>query len=129
VLLVEDDAGVRAATTRLLESLGHQVVAHGDAAAALDAWRAAPAAIDLILSDVVMPSGGGPELVRALPAGHAARVLFMSGYANDAFKDDTLSHVPSSPSVHAQGSGPQAGRGPGLAADRLTYFRSWKWSA
>jgi CheY-like chemotaxis protein len=70
------------------------VVAHGDTAGALQAWRAAPATIDLILSDVVMPGGGGPELVRALPAGHAARVVFMSGYANDAFKDATLAHVP-----------------------------------
>ena len=94
VLLVEDDPAVRASTTRLLESLGHDVVAHGDATAALQAWRAAPMAIDLILSDVVMPGGGGPELVRALPAGHAARVVFMSGYANDAFKDATLAHVP-----------------------------------
>ncbi len=102
VLLVEDDPAVRASTTRLLESLGHQVVAHADTAGALEAWRAAPATIDLILSDVVMPGGGGPELVRALPAGHAARVVFMSGYANDAFKDATLSHVPFLPKPFTQ---------------------------
>ena len=94
ILLVEDDAAVRSATTRVLESLGHAVVAHGDIAAALAAWRLAPATFDLILSDIVMPGGGGPELVRALPAGSGARVLFMSGYSNDALNDPKLADVP-----------------------------------
>jgi signal transduction histidine kinase/CheY-like chemotaxis protein len=94
ILLVEDDDAVRSATRRVLQSLGHDVVAHGDIAAALAAWRAAPAAFDLILSDVVMPGGGGPELLRLLPADSGARVLFMSGYTNDALKDPELARVP-----------------------------------
>jgi signal transduction histidine kinase/CheY-like chemotaxis protein len=94
ILLVEDDAGVRAATTRLLQSLGHEVVAHGDITNALAAWRARPTSFDVILSDVVMPGGGGPELVRALPAEVRGRVLFMSGYPNDALEAPDLARVP-----------------------------------
>ena len=41
-----------------------------------------------------MPGGGGPELLRALPPGNGARVLFMSGYTNDLLKDPDLEHVP-----------------------------------
>jgi signal transduction histidine kinase/ActR/RegA family two-component response regulator len=94
ILLVEDDAGVRQATARLLQSLGHDVVAHADIAGALGAWRARPTAFAAILSDVVMPGGGGPELVRALPAQARARVLFMSGYPNDALDAPDLQRVP-----------------------------------
>ena len=94
ILLVEDDAAVRSATTRLLQSLGHAVVAHADITAALAAFCATPSAFDLVLSDVVMPGGGGPELLRALPPGNGARVLFMSGYTNDLLKDADLACVP-----------------------------------
>ncbi len=94
ILLVEDDPGVRAATARLLKALGHDVTACGDVATALAAWRKSGSRIDLILSDVVMPNGGGPELVRALPAGSGARVLFMSGYTNDALEAPDLARIP-----------------------------------
>jgi signal transduction histidine kinase/CheY-like chemotaxis protein len=94
ILLVEDDDGVRVATTRLLKALGHDVTACADLTTALAAWQKDSATIDLILSDVVMPGGGGPELVRALPAEGAARVLFMSGYTNDALHAPDLAKVP-----------------------------------
>jgi signal transduction histidine kinase/CheY-like chemotaxis protein len=94
ILLVEDDAAVRAATTRMLKSLGHEVKACADVAAALATWRESAAAIDLVLSDVVMPGGGGPELLRALPPTARVPFLFMSGYTNDALKDADLARVP-----------------------------------
>ncbi len=94
ILLVEDDDGVRVATTRLLKALGHEVTACADITTALAAWQKDAAKIDLILSDVVMPGGGGPELVRALPRQGAARVLFMSGYTNDALQAPDLSGIP-----------------------------------
>ncbi|MDB4980607.1 MAG: sensor protein [Myxococcales bacterium] len=94
ILLVEDDDGVRVATTRLLKALGHDVTACADITAALAAWQKDATKIDLILSDVVMPGGGGPELVRALPREAAARVLFMSGYTNDALQAPDLAGIP-----------------------------------
>jgi signal transduction histidine kinase/CheY-like chemotaxis protein len=94
ILLVEDDDGVRVATTRLLKALGHDVVACAEIGTALATWQKDGARIDLILSDVVMPGGGGPELVRALPPEGAARVLFMSGYTNDALQAPELAGVP-----------------------------------
>jgi signal transduction histidine kinase/ActR/RegA family two-component response regulator len=94
ILLVEDDGAVRTATARVLQSLGHEVAAHADIASALAAWRATPDAFDLILSDVVMPGGGGPELLRELPSARDVRVMFMSGYTNDALKDPELACVP-----------------------------------
>jgi two-component system cell cycle sensor histidine kinase/response regulator CckA len=94
ILLVEDDDGVRAATTRLLRALGHEVDAHADIGSALEAFHARPQAFDVILSDVIMPGGGGPELVRALPPESRGRVVFMSGYPADALKAPELARVP-----------------------------------
>jgi signal transduction histidine kinase/CheY-like chemotaxis protein len=94
ILLVEDDDGVRVSTTRLLKALGHDVTACADITTAFEAWQKDSAKIDLILSDVVMPGGGGPDLVRALPPEGAARVLFMSGYTNDALQAPDLAGVP-----------------------------------
>ena len=83
------------ATTRLLQSPGHDVVAHADITGALaDLAAGRPTAFDLILSDVVMPGGGGPELLRVLPPDSGARVLLMSGYAYDALRDPDLARVP-----------------------------------
>ncbi len=85
ILLVEDSAAVREATRRALEAFGYTVVAAPDARAALDvaARRAGP--IDLLLTDVVMPGLGGSQLAHELAASRpGARVLFMSGYTDDA---------------------------------------------
>jgi signal transduction histidine kinase/ActR/RegA family two-component response regulator len=94
ILLVEDDDGVRLATARLLKGLGHDVTPCADITTALAAWNKTPARFDLILSDVVMPGGSGPELLRALPPEGAARFMFMSGYTNDALSTPELANVP-----------------------------------
>ncbi|MBL8622806.1 MAG: PAS domain S-box protein [Myxococcales bacterium] len=84
VLLVEDDANVRGLARRLLEPLGYRVHDHGSPADAL-AWLAATdAPVDLLLTDVIMPTMNGRELadrVRALRP--TIRVLFVSGYTAD----------------------------------------------
>lgn len=83
VLIVEDEPGVRAITTRILELEGFQVVQVADGATALElAGRMAQP--DLLLTDLMMPGIGGAEMVRQLELRWPTlRVLFMSGYSTD----------------------------------------------
>ncbi|MEU7481642.1 substrate-binding domain-containing protein [Lentzea sp. NPDC042327] len=84
VLLVEDDAQVRAMTRRSLEAAGYVVVEAGDGQEALQLATEHRSTIDLVLTDVVMPKMGGPELVALLrSAGAAPAVIYMSGYTTD----------------------------------------------
>lgn len=66
ILLAEDQAVSRTFASRLLERLGHRVVAVEDGAAALEAWRQQP--FDIILMDVQMPGMDGVAATRAIRA-------------------------------------------------------------
>jgi hypothetical protein len=80
VLLVEDNDQVRAATARMLRLRGREVVECHGAEEARRVWAVEGPRFDVVLSDVVMPDGNGPELVVSLPGVRMARVIFMSGY-------------------------------------------------
>jgi two-component system cell cycle sensor histidine kinase/response regulator CckA len=83
ILLVEDDAPLRALARRVLSSYGYRVL---DAATASDAHGllAVTPRIDLLLADVVMPEETGPELADAITRDHPhVRVILMSGYTDD----------------------------------------------
>jgi two-component system cell cycle sensor histidine kinase/response regulator CckA len=83
VLLVEDDAEVRALFATFLRQVGHTVVEAADGREALDAFDAHGGAFDIVVSDVVMPHLSGPSLVRALRARRETlKVLFLSGYSD-----------------------------------------------
>ncbi len=85
ILMVEDDDGVRRLGCHVLEMLGYTVLCAESGHQALDLARDHKGKIDLVLTDVVMPEMSGREVERRLAeAGHAARVLFMSGYSDDA---------------------------------------------
>ncbi|MGE0008843.1 MAG: cell cycle histidine kinase CckA [Parvibaculaceae bacterium] len=87
VLLVEDEDAVRAFASRALASRGYTVyeAASGDAALAIFAEKGD--AISLVISDVVMPEMDGPTLLKELrKRGVATKVIFISGYAEDAFE-------------------------------------------
>ncbi|WP_434442148.1 substrate-binding domain-containing protein [Lentzea sp. E54] len=89
VLLVEDDAQVRIMTRRSLETAGYAVIEAGDGQEALQLATAHRSTIDLVLTDVVMPKMGGPELVRLLRStGAAPAVIYMSGYTTDEILGD-----------------------------------------
>ncbi len=82
VLVVEDEEALRSFAQRVLEKHGYRVLTAPDGAAALEVLRAAGGAVDLVLSDMVMPRMGGPQLERSMrEAGLRAPVLFTSGYA------------------------------------------------
>ncbi|MFI5177785.1 MAG: ATP-binding protein [Vicinamibacterales bacterium] len=82
ILLAEDEDEVRDLVTDYLQAVGYRVLAGSDGAAALARARGYEGYIDLLLTDVVMPVMGGPELADRLVAEHPeARVLFMSGFA------------------------------------------------
>ncbi|WP_154697537.1 substrate-binding domain-containing protein [Lentzea guizhouensis] len=84
VLLVEDDSQVRVMTRRSLETAGYAVIEAGDGQEALQLATEHRSAIDLVLTDVVMPKMGGPELVALLRStGVAPAVIYMSGYTVD----------------------------------------------
>ncbi len=81
ILLVEDDPRVRQTVCRMLLARGYtvQVASDGDEAVAMAASCAV--AIDLVISDVVMPGASGAEVVSQVRRRNpAARALFMSGY-------------------------------------------------
>jgi len=87
ILLVEDEDAVRSFAARALRLRGYNVLEANGGEAGLEIVRKHPGAIDLILSDVVMPGMDGPTLVRAAQKIRPeARILFMSGYADDAFR-------------------------------------------
>jgi two-component system cell cycle sensor histidine kinase/response regulator CckA len=84
VLLVEDAEGVRELTRRLLERLGYTVLVAANADEALRLFEQ-HSSIDLLLTDVVMPGGSGPELTKRLvEERRALRVIYMSGYTEEA---------------------------------------------
>jgi CheY-like chemotaxis protein len=84
VLLVEDDHAVRTVVDSVLRRHGYAVLQAGDPNEALAAARAHSGAIDLVLSDVIMPEMSGPEMVTLLAEQHPeTRAVYLSGYAAD----------------------------------------------
>ncbi|HEX6040513.1 ATP-binding protein, partial [Longimicrobium sp.] len=85
VLLVEDEEGVRSLSRRILERRGYTVLAASNAAEARALFSGNGSRVDLLLTDVVMPHESGRELAEALlPLQPDLRVVFMSGYTDDA---------------------------------------------
>jgi two-component system cell cycle sensor histidine kinase/response regulator CckA len=85
ILLVEDDQAVRALTRRLLEEKGYKVLEASGSQAAIAIAESAEQPIDLLLTDVVMPEMGGSDLAsRLVTLRPGIKVLYMSGYTDDA---------------------------------------------
>jgi DNA-binding NtrC family response regulator len=83
VLVVEDAEGLGNLTRRLLERQGYSVLVAHDAEQAERLFEAHPE-IDVVLTDVVMPSASGPELIRRLLERRPTlKAVFMSGYTED----------------------------------------------
>jgi PAS domain S-box-containing protein len=90
ILVVEDDPMVRSIVKAMLEDRGYNVVAVDGSEAAIATVPASPVPFDLVLTDLVMPGLTGPQTVERLrELGCEAKVLYMSGYANDALRSGT----------------------------------------
>ncbi|MGB7821769.1 MAG: ATP-binding protein, partial [Candidatus Sulfotelmatobacter sp.] len=86
ILLVEDEDSVRQLVRETLQSRGYHVLEAGNGNAALALAASHPDTIHLVITDVVMPGLSGHELVQQLlPTRPGAKVLYLSGYAEDAF--------------------------------------------
>jgi len=83
ILVVEDAEGLRELARRLLEELGHTAVVAANADEATRLFRTE--AVDVLLTDVVMPGTSGPDLAgRLLKERPTLKVVYMSGYTEDA---------------------------------------------
>jgi len=87
ILLVEDEEGLRALNARGLRSRGYSVIEASNGVEAMEALEQQNGTVDLVVSDVVMPEMDGPTLLKAMRARNPdLRVIFVSGYAEDAFE-------------------------------------------
>jgi PAS domain S-box-containing protein len=84
ILVVEDDATVRSIISDVLQDLGYNVLTASDARIAIPLLQS-KAAIDLLISDVILPHVNGRKLAEIARASRPAlKVLFVSGYSEDA---------------------------------------------
>jgi signal transduction histidine kinase/CheY-like chemotaxis protein len=87
IMLVEDDDAVRTFGARALRNKGYRVIEARSGEAALATIRSTADRIDLVITDVVMPQMDGPALIRLVrEVDPAIKVIFISGYAEDAFR-------------------------------------------
>lgn len=94
ILLVEDEAPVRAFAARALRLKGYQVLESPDGEGALEIVTAARIPIDAVVTDVIMPGLDGPSWVaQALTLRPGLPVIFVSGYIEDTLTE-ALSRTP-----------------------------------
>jgi PAS domain S-box-containing protein len=87
ILLVEDEEAVRSFAARALRMRGYHVLEAGGGEEALEIVKDPTVDIDLVITDVVMPNMDGPALVRHVKQLKPdLSVIFMSGYAEEAFR-------------------------------------------
>jgi len=87
VLLVEDEEVVRNFAARALKRQGYKVLEAASGVEALEVMEKSKSKIDIVVSDVVMPEMDGPTLLKELRKKNPdIKIIFVSGYPNDAFK-------------------------------------------
>jgi two-component system cell cycle sensor histidine kinase/response regulator CckA len=87
ILLVEDEEGLRSLNARGLRSRGYSVIEASNGIEAMEALEQKNGAVDLVVSDVVMPEMDGPTLLKTMRSRNPdLKIIFVSGYAEDAFE-------------------------------------------
>jgi len=96
VLLVEDEAPVRAFASRALQLRGFKVLEAESGEEALEVLKDTKTHVDLVVTDVVMPGLDGPSWVKeARKTRPEMKVVFVSGYSEENFSENE-SHIPNS---------------------------------
>jgi two-component system, cell cycle sensor histidine kinase and response regulator CckA len=93
ILLVEDEAGLRTLNARGLISRGYTVLEAGNGVEAMEVLEQHGGDVDLVVSDVVMPEMDGPTLLKEMRKRNPElKIIFVSGYAEDAFQKNLPEH-------------------------------------
>jgi PAS domain S-box-containing protein len=94
VLVVEDDTGVRQVVSRMLRQFGYAVIEAEGGEEALQIVAGGDGPIDIVLSDIVMPTMDGLDLLTRLRQRHPELpVILMSGYSQQELGDDVRRHA------------------------------------
>lgn len=89
IMLVEDEDAVRTFSFRALTNKGYEVIEADCGEAAWDIFKDENPDLDLMITDVVMPGMDGPTLAKKVLEDHPnLKIIFVSGYTEDKFKDD-----------------------------------------
>jgi CheY-like chemotaxis protein len=98
VLLVEDEPSVRMMVRRILQEEGYDVIEASEGLEALEIASRRGQSIRLLLTDIVMPHMGGSELAERLAPIHPEmKVVYMTGYTEQAMPDAPFLHKPFTP--------------------------------
>jgi nitrogen-specific signal transduction histidine kinase/CheY-like chemotaxis protein len=92
ILVVEDEVAVRDLACMALRKRGYQVLHAPNGPAAIEVWKKSPGAVDLLLTDMVMPNGmSGGELAKDLAGRNSKlKIIYTSGYSPEILKQDSL---------------------------------------
>jgi two-component system cell cycle sensor histidine kinase/response regulator CckA len=89
ILLVEDEMPVRTFAARALSNKGYKIIEADCAETALELMEEHGSEVELIITDVIMPGMTGPAMIeKIMPDYPDIKVIFMSGYAEEAFVDN-----------------------------------------
>jgi two-component system cell cycle sensor histidine kinase/response regulator CckA len=93
ILLVEDEDGLRTLNARGLMSRGYTVLEAANGVEAMAILEKVGGSVDLVVSDVVMPEMDGPTLLKEMRKRNPElKIIFVSGYAEDAFQKHLPEH-------------------------------------
>jgi PAS domain S-box-containing protein len=92
ILVVEDEAAVRELACMALRRRGYHVLEAADGPQAIEVWKKSLTRVDLLLTDMVMPSGmSGGELAKDLAGRNPdIKIIYTSGYSPEILKQDSL---------------------------------------
>ena len=99
ILLVEDEEGLRSLNARGLRSRGYSVIEASNGIEAMEALEEKDGAVDLVVSDVVMPEMDGPTLLkRDARAQSRSQDHLRLGLCRGSFREEPAAKTSSSPS-------------------------------